>query len=93
MPIKISKTLDPKTFEAASSTSPFFALTTEITVSGTDVAAAVIVKAIIIGDIPKISAKLIELSVRKKVAIPIINKVTRAIPISFQIFVSLILFL
>lgn len=81
-PTRMSKMFEPKTFEVASVTSPFFALATEMTVSGTEVAAAVIVKAIIIGATPSASDKSIEEPVRKNVAMPIATIVMSAIPIS-----------
>lgn len=46
--------LEPKTFEIASSQLPFLAFTTDMTASGTEVAAAVIVRATIIAGIPRI---------------------------------------
>ena len=52
-------------------TNPFTRVPIEITVSGTDVAAAVMVKAMMIGETWRISAKCIDASVKKYVATPI----------------------
>jgi len=43
IPTKMSKIFEPNTFDVASVTSSFLAFATDITVSGIDVAAAVIV--------------------------------------------------
>lgn len=80
----MSKVFEPNTFEVASVILPFFAFTTEITVSGTDVAAAVIVNAIIIGETLRILASSIDCSVRKKVAIPIMKTAIMKIERSFN---------
>lgn len=87
-PTRISNVFEPKTFEVASSISPFRAFATEIIVSGTDVAAAMTVKAIIIGETFRIVARLIEDCVRKKVAIPIKIIVEIKIVISFEMEIS-----
>ncbi len=62
------KIFDPNTFDAASSTLPFFALTNEMTASGKEVAAAIMTKATINGGMPIASAKSIACSVKKYVA-------------------------
>ena len=64
-PMKMSKMLEPNTLDVASSICPFLALTNEITASGIEVAAAVIVKAIIMGEMFNISANSMEDSVMK----------------------------
>lgn len=63
---------DPNTLLIESSKSPFFALIIETAASGIDVAAAIIVKEIIIGCIPIAPANNIACSVKKYVASPII---------------------
>jgi len=52
-PTSISKMFDPNTLEEASEISPFLALQADTTKSGKLVAAAIIVKLIIMGGIPR----------------------------------------
>lgn len=71
-PMNISNMLEPNTFEVASSTSPFLALTMLMTASGIEVAAAVILKAIIIGETPRMVASFMDELVKTYVNVPII---------------------
>ena len=91
-PTKMSKIFEPKTFEVASSMFPFFALTTEIIVSGIEVAAAITVNAIIIGAIPNAWAKFIAESVKKNVNMPIIPISVKKIKSSFEKFICSVFF-
>ena len=84
---------EPKTFEVASSTSPFLAFTIEMMVSGIEVAAAVIVKAMIIGDTPNSVERSIEDLVKKKVKIPMIIKLKMNGKTSLDILLFVLLWL